>query len=47
MNIPSGGISDIERIEMQYPFVYFTRNFHRTAAGPASSSAARAATGFT
>ena len=26
MNIPSGGISDIERTEMQYPFVYFTRN---------------------
>ena len=26
MNIPSGGISDIERIEMQYPLLYFTRN---------------------
>jgi N-methylhydantoinase B len=26
MNIPSGGISDIERIEMQYPFIYLTRN---------------------
>jgi N-methylhydantoinase B len=25
MNIPSGGISDVERIEMQYPFVYFAR----------------------
>src|SRR5579884_86228 len=25
-NIPSGGISDVERIEMQYPFLYFTRN---------------------
>ncbi len=25
MNIPSGGISDIERIEIQYPFVYCTR----------------------
>src|SRR5205085_2910360 len=24
-NIPTGGISDIERTEMQYPFVYFTR----------------------
>ncbi len=24
-NIPSGGISDVERIELQYPFVYFTR----------------------
>ena len=34
MNIPSGGISDIERIEMQYPFVYFTRNFHRDGGGP-------------
>ena len=28
MNIPGGGISDIERIEMQYPFIYFTRNHH-------------------
>ncbi|HWP29582.1 MAG TPA: hydantoinase B/oxoprolinase family protein [Chloroflexota bacterium] len=27
MNIPSGGISDVERIEMQYPFIYFTRNY--------------------
>jgi len=26
MNIPSGGISDVERIEMQYPFIYLTRN---------------------
>ena len=26
MNIPSGGISDVERIEMQYPFLYFSRN---------------------
>jgi N-methylhydantoinase B len=26
MNIPSGGISDVERIEMQYPFLYLTRN---------------------
>jgi N-methylhydantoinase B len=24
-NIPSGGISDVERIEMQYPFVYYSR----------------------
>jgi N-methylhydantoinase B len=24
-NIPSGGISDVERIEMQYPFTYFAR----------------------
>ena len=29
MNIPSGGTSDVERIEMQYPFIYFTRNLHR------------------
>jgi N-methylhydantoinase B len=34
MNIPSGGISDIERIEMQYPFMYFTRNFHRDGGAP-------------
>jgi N-methylhydantoinase B len=26
MNIPSGGISDVERIELQYPFLYFGRN---------------------
>lgn len=26
MNIPSGGISDVERTEMQYPFIYLTRN---------------------
>jgi N-methylhydantoinase B len=25
-NIPSGGISDVERIELQYPFLYFSRN---------------------
>ncbi|MFQ5852284.1 MAG: hydantoinase B/oxoprolinase family protein [Candidatus Binatia bacterium] len=25
MNIPSAGTSDVERIEMQYPFLYFTR----------------------
>ena len=25
-NIPSGGISDVERIELQYPFVYLSRN---------------------
>jgi N-methylhydantoinase B len=25
-NIPSGGISDVERIELQYPFVYLGRN---------------------
>ncbi len=34
MNIPSGGISDVERIEMQYPFIYFTRNFHRDGGAP-------------
>jgi N-methylhydantoinase B len=33
MNIPSGGISDVERIEMQYPFLYFTRNFHPDGGG--------------
>ncbi|MBI2089014.1 MAG: hydantoinase B/oxoprolinase family protein [Deltaproteobacteria bacterium] len=32
MNIPSGGISDIERTEMQYPFIYLTRN-HLTDGG--------------
>ena len=34
MNIPSGGISDVERIEMQYPFIYFTRNLHRDGGAP-------------
>jgi len=33
MNIPSGGISDVERIEMQYPFLYFTRNHQIDAGG--------------
>jgi N-methylhydantoinase B len=33
MNIPSGGISDVERIEMQYPFVYFTRRHNRDGSG--------------
>ena len=33
MNIPSGGISDVERIEMQYPFLYFSRNFHLDGGG--------------
>jgi N-methylhydantoinase B len=33
MNIPSGGISDVERIEMQYPFLYFTRNHQRDGGG--------------
>lgn len=34
MNIPSGGISDVERIEMQYPFLNFTRNLHRDGGAP-------------
>ncbi len=34
MNIPSGGISDVERIEMQYPFLYFARNYHVNGGGP-------------
>lgn len=33
MNIPSAGISDIERIEMQYPFLYFTRGHNRDGSG--------------
>jgi N-methylhydantoinase B len=33
MNIPSGGISDVERIEMQYPFLYFTRNLYLDGGG--------------
>lgn len=33
MNIPSAGISDIERIEMQYPFLYFTRAHNRDGSG--------------
>ena len=33
MNIPSAGISDIERIEMQYPFLYFTRSHNRDGSG--------------
>lgn len=32
MHIPSGGISDVERIEMHYPIIYFTRN-HCTDGG--------------
>jgi N-methylhydantoinase B len=32
-NIPSGGISDVERIEMQYPFLYFTRNHNPDGGG--------------
>ncbi|MCZ6547399.1 MAG: hydantoinase B/oxoprolinase family protein [Deltaproteobacteria bacterium] len=33
MNIPSGGISDVERIEMQYPFLYFSRNHNMDGSG--------------
>ncbi|HZU08144.1 MAG TPA: hydantoinase B/oxoprolinase family protein [Chloroflexota bacterium] len=33
MNIPSGGISDVERIEMQYPFIYFTRRHTKDGSG--------------
>src|SRR5215218_3238197 len=33
-NIPSGGISDVERIELQYPFLYLSRN-HLTDGGAA------------
>ena len=33
MNIPSGGISDIERIEMQYPFIYLARRHVKDGAG--------------
>jgi N-methylhydantoinase B len=32
-NIPSGGISDVERIEMQYPLLYFTRNHNTDGPG--------------
>jgi N-methylhydantoinase B len=33
MNIPSGGISDIERTEMQYPLLYFARNHNQDGSG--------------
>ncbi|MBI4529715.1 MAG: hydantoinase B/oxoprolinase family protein [Deltaproteobacteria bacterium] len=33
MNIPSAGITDIEWIEMQYPFLYFTRGHNRDGSG--------------
>lgn len=32
-NIPSGGISDVERIELQYPFLYLSRNHNTDGAG--------------
>jgi N-methylhydantoinase B len=33
MNIPSAGISDVERIEMQYPFLYFNRSHNPDGSG--------------
>jgi hypothetical protein len=33
MNIPSAAISDVERIEMQYPFLYFTRSHNPDGSG--------------
>jgi len=33
MNIPSGGISDIERTEMQYPLLYLARNHNTDGSG--------------
>ena len=33
MNIPSGGISDVERIELQYPFLYLARNHNPDGGG--------------
>ncbi|MFQ5683783.1 MAG: hydantoinase B/oxoprolinase family protein [Candidatus Binatia bacterium] len=33
MNIPSAGITDVERIEMQYPFLYFTRAHNPDGSG--------------
>ncbi len=32
-NIPTGGISDVERIELQYPFLYFARSHNVDGAG--------------
>ena len=32
-NIPSGGISDVEWIELQYPFLYLTRNHNPNGCG--------------
>ena len=32
-NIPSGGISDVERIELQYPFLYLGRRHVRHSVG--------------
>jgi N-methylhydantoinase B len=33
MNIPSASITDVERIEMQYPFLYFTRSHNPDGSG--------------
>ena len=33
MNSPSAGITDVERIEMQYPFLYFTRSHNPDGSG--------------
>jgi N-methylhydantoinase B len=33
-NIPSGGISDVERIELQYPFLYLGRQHLQDGGGP-------------
>ena len=33
MNIPSGGISDVERVELQYPFLNLGRNHNRDGGG--------------
>ena len=33
MNIPSAGITDVERVEMQYPFIYFTRSHNQDGSG--------------
>ncbi|MBI4493100.1 MAG: hydantoinase B/oxoprolinase family protein, partial [Chloroflexi bacterium] len=33
VNIPSGGINDVERIELNYPLLYFSRNHIQDGAG--------------
>jgi N-methylhydantoinase B len=33
MNIPSGGISDVELVELQYPFLYLSRNHNPDSGG--------------
>ncbi|MDT4975461.1 MAG: N-methylhydantoinase [Pseudonocardiales bacterium] len=37
-NIPSGGISDIERIELQYPFLYLSRSHNIDGGGPGAQT---------